>query len=317
MSRPRQTVEKALRSHLPPRGRLLLGVSGGVDSMCLLHGCQSLAKRLKVVIEVAHVDHGLRHGSRDDADFVERHCVALGIPIHVCRAPSKPKNRNTEDWGRSIRYKYFKKILGERSLECVLTAHTANDVAETLLMKLLSGKELRTIMRKDDIRRCVRPLLDVSRAEIETYAKTHGVPFVEDPTNEDTSLLRNRVRRSLIPFLESQFDPRIVELISRRAGALAEDEEALDSSVAPATRRVGGHMLGSREWLRAARLELGEMSPNLHWRFALAILKSELGFRVGRKKCEEFLDVLWGKSIGTELPGGKMARAHRGGLKFL
>ncbi len=314
MARPKATVEKALRITIKPKSRLLIAVSGGLDSMALLHGCLALSQKLKLTIEVAHVDHGLRESSKRDAEFVETAARKAGIEYHLFRPSEGPGDENVEAWGRRVRYSFFRRVLEERRLEMVLTAHTANDAAETLLMRLVSNKEPVGIERWDPQRRCLRPLISVPRKVLSEYVKEHNISFVEDETNQDLGFLRNRVRHVLLPLLRSEFDPRIEETLALRAIGLHEDMRFLSSLVSEAVSRADAYPRYGREWLRSVREELSGMPKPLRWRFAEQLFKRGLGYNLGRLRSEKLVEFLLGRRLAFELPGGVTLRAKNGGL---
>lgn len=315
MARPVPTVPKAVSALIKRGSRLLLAVSGGKDSVALLHACVGLQDRLALTLEVAHVNHGLRPAAAADAHFVAELAARYGLPCHLHEAGAPSAKENVEAWGRRVRYRFFNETLDARALEWALTAHTADDAAETLLMRLLSNKELTTIERMDRKRRCLRPLLAVPRRTVEQYISVHQLPFVEDESNSDCAYLRNRVRHCLLPLLRREFDPRIEETLACRAEALAEDRRMLYALLLEGLERVSLHERFSRGWLRAARAEISEMAEPLRWRFAEQLLKPYLGYNLGRAKSRDFAELLARKRTGVELPGGISLRAHAGGLR--
>lgn len=283
--------------------------------MALLHACVRCSKRSRITIEAAHVDHGVRSASREDASFVESLCSEWGVPLHLKRL-APPRGRNMEKWGREERYKFFEEVLKSRALDLVLTAHNANDVAETLLMRLVANKELYSIERYSEKRKCLRPLLGVSRAQIDRYIKTHGLSFVEDTTNADTLFLRNKVRHVLIPHLESHFDPRIVEVLSERALAMDEDEAFLRDI---ASRLLGKPPYGipsTRDGLRLLSRRLEKAPFPLRWRAVSQLLLNALGYRPGRDAAGSAAAVLTGSRTGAELAGGYVLRRVKGSVKL-
>ncbi len=303
MSRGKLSVECALREQLQRGGRYLLAVSGGVDSIALLHGCAMLQRLLKAHFEVAHVDHGLRTESVKDAMFVEKQAKLLGFEFHLKRA-SPPKRGNLEAWGRNLRYTFFSEICARCELQQVLTAHNANDVAETLLMRLVSNKEMRSIARIDQRRRCLRPLLLVPRAEIELFVRHHKLRFRVDKSNFDEDFLRNRVRHKLLPLLSKQFDSRIVEVLSIRAQHLAQDTEAMDEVCSRAVLPIGDLEFGTKLWRRALVKVLAELPEALRWRVAEVLFLPKLGFRIGRLHAHALVDFIVGERSALEIPGG-------------
>ena len=293
-----------------------MAVSGGKDSSCLLHALTRLMRLKNLYLEVCHVDHGLRAGSDNDARFVESECVTLGIRCHVRKLASRPPGENMEAWARRERYAVFRKILREGDLRHLLTAHTANDVAETLLMRLIANKELNTIEEFDEERGCLRPLLDITRSQIEEYVKENGIRSVEDPTNEDTSLVRNRVRGKLIPLLESEFDSSIVWSLSERAQAIAEDCEALQYLAERTSAALGGVAFGNADWLKGCQEVLASLPHAVQWRIARVLFTPFLGFTIGQGRAEAILGLLCGDVERVDLDSSK-ALSVRGGAVHL
>ena len=317
MSRPRSTVVKALRKELRPGMKLLVAVSGGVDSVALLYGALELRRELKLKLEVAHVDHNLRSGSAADAAFVAELAQKYELPFHLKRARKPGRSENIENWGRKLRYAFFSEIVLAGKIDWVLTAHNANDVAETFLMRLVARKALKSIEAQDPRRRIMRPLLSVSRTEIESYVTQRNRSYREDPTNADTDFLRNRIRHILLPLLEREFDPRIVEIISHTARSTAQDIELLFELLCAPLARVSGHRFGSKAWLTAARQECLALPEALRWRFTEHLFEPKLGFSLGQERSQTLCRFLLGKAEGMQLPGKVALRRREGGILLL
>lgn len=283
--------------------------------MVLLHGVWSLQEELGLTVEVAHLDHGLRPDSAEDGAFVSAAVQKLGLVYHGRRVSPPPSGINIEAWGRRVRYEFFKEVRTTRSLEYVLTAHTADDVAETLLMRLVSNKELRTIRRRDEGSRLLRPLLSVTRDQIVRYAREHGVFWREDSSNLDLSFLRNRVRHELMPVLRV-FDERIVEVLAIRAEAIAADDGCLEDEAVRLLAEVSSPW-GQREWLQQIRRILGGTQAAVRWRVAEQVAYSKLGFRVGRVHAERLVDFILGNGATLELPGNTSFIRRDGGLSVV
>jgi tRNA(Ile)-lysidine synthase len=214
-----------------PEERVVVAVSGGVDSMVLLHALVRLVPRLDLRLHVAHIHHGLRGRSADrDAAFVSAEAVRYGLPISVERlaAETRPAGTSVQVWAREVRYARLEAIRKKTGAAWILTAHTQNDQAETVLLNLLRGTGPRGLAgipgRRD---RILRPLLAVSRREIVTYAAKQRVAFREDPSNRSVAYRRNRIRRELLPLLAREYNPRIVETLTGLAAQAREDEDAL------------------------------------------------------------------------------------------
>ncbi len=292
MSRRRISVQTALKQSIERGAKLLVAVSGGKDSITLLHGLLSIQRLLGLTIEVCHVDHKLRSDSGRDAEFVRDLCARQGIECHIVTLEPRPARENLEAWARNRRYEAFSEVLRRRGLDLVVTAHNANDVAETLLMRLIANKELNTIEYSDPVRSCLRPLITVSRPQIEEYVLGHALEFVEDPTNADVSFIRNRVRAELIPLLGERFDPSIVWILSEQARVIAEDCDGLRQIAEVAAAAVGPLAEQSPTWLQRLRESLGQSPVAVRWRIVQLIFTPFLGFSVGVHKAKAILEVL-------------------------
>ena len=186
--------------------RLAAAVSGGADSMALLLLLRQLQPRFGYTLSACHVNHGLRGQSADrDEAFVRAECARLGVPLRVFHAAelAPPPAHAGEDWARRLRYTAFAQLQGQ-GIDAIATAHTANDQAETLLLRLARGTGLHGAGGIRPRRGCyLRPLLCLSRAETEAVCRAAGQPWVTDETNDTDAYARNRLRHSALPALES------------------------------------------------------------------------------------------------------------------
>ena len=194
---------------------LAAAVSGGADSMALLLLLQQLQPRFGYTLSACHVNHGLRGQSADrDEAFVRAECARLGVPLRVFHAAelASPPAHAGEDWARRLRYACFARLCGE-GIDVVATAHTANDQAETLLLRLARGTGLHGAGGIRPRRGCyLRPLLCLSRAETEAVCRAAGQPWVTDETNDTDAYARNRLRRAALPALRSTNEAAVENL---------------------------------------------------------------------------------------------------------
>ncbi|HZY72583.1 MAG TPA: tRNA lysidine(34) synthetase TilS [Edaphobacter sp.] len=229
------------RSSIQPGDRICVAVSGGADSVALLLALHSAnaAKRdsLGVGLSAAHVHHGIRPGEADiDQQFVEALCARLDIPLQIHRANIPESAARTgetiEEAARNVRYDFFASLIGDGHADSVLTAHTLDDQAETVLMKLLRGawteglSAIHPVVQIGGPRpgKILRPFLNTRRIEIEAYLKQTGQSWREDSTNIDTAYTRNRIRHELLPRLRD-YNPNLDRTLAHLAELAREEED--------------------------------------------------------------------------------------------
>ena len=189
-----------------PGVRVLCAVSGGVDSMYLLHRMTALGAQRGFAVGCAHFNHGLRGAESDrDEAFVRAQCEKLGVPFYAGRGDvASVRGMGTEAAARELRYAFLAQCAQAHSYDWIATAHTADDNAETLLLNLARGCGLRGLTGIPPQRgKLLRPMLDTTRAQAEAYLTAHAIPHVEDSTNAADAYARNRVRHHAVPALES------------------------------------------------------------------------------------------------------------------
>ncbi|NCB63879.1 MAG: tRNA lysidine(34) synthetase TilS [Clostridia bacterium] len=225
---------------LPRGSAVICAVSGGSDSMCLLHYLASHAQEGGYVLHAAHYNHHLRGAESDrDAAFVESWCAEHGVPLTLgggdVAAEARRRGLGVEETAREMRYAFLESVREECAAETIATAHNADDNAETLLLHLVRGSGLQGLTgippRRGNL---VRPLLTTPRSEIEAYLKENSVPHVEDSTNTDTQYARNRIRREVMPILRD-LNPRLTESLSAAVSLLRADNDYLNARAARGT----------------------------------------------------------------------------------
>ncbi len=252
----------ALRTALPGAvtGTVLLAVSGGADSMALLH----LLHRGGVSVAVAHFDHQTRGGaSTAEGDFVAQVAADLGVPVHRGAADvhheAAASNESFEMVARRLRYAYLVETAQTAGYSALLTGHHADDQAETVLMRALRGTSptgLAGIQAVGTVSGLplLRPLLAFRRAELEAWLRGEGLGWMEDASNQVEDVVRNRVRHQLMPLLARDYNPRVVEALNRLA-TIQQRESALLTRLAEEARR---NCVGEEGIARAAFSELDE-----------------------------------------------------------
>ena len=237
----RRTVERAITRAVQrhalwtPGARLVVAVSGGADSLCLLGALLALRERghrlVPGEIIVAHFDHGLRGDeSREDSRFVQQLATELGI-LCVTGHPDAPYSTklrvSIEDWARRARYSFLRCVMAEHEAERIVTGHTRDDQAETILLHWLRGSGLAGLRGMAPVRGDIaRPLLEVTHEQTAAYCAALGWQPREDSSNADPRFMRNRIRHELLPLLET-YNPGIRELLVRNGELLADDEAYL------------------------------------------------------------------------------------------
>lgn len=227
----RKTIKKYRM--LSPGERVVVGVSGGADSIGLLHALTGLGE-YKPELIVAHLDHGIRGREAErDALFVKHTAEFLGLDLELGKADvpryRKENKLSLEDAARILRYEFFEETRRKYEADRIATAHTLDDQAETVLMRLIRGSGVRGLSGIPPVSRgvIIRPLIETPRREVEKYLKSRGIGWIEDSTNELKTILRNRIRLDLLPALES-YNPRIKDALARASDILRIEEDYIE-----------------------------------------------------------------------------------------
>ena len=215
-------------SMLAPGTRVVAAVSGGADSVCLLHVLRELAPRLCFsVAGIAHLNHRLRgEESEEDSRFVEALAARWGVRFFGESAEVAAAGGNLEQSARQARQAFFAKVLREGGGDRIATGHTRDDQAETVLFRVLRGSGLAGLAGILPVTRegLVRPMLDVSRAEVEEFLRARGEQWREDASNRDEGFARNRIRHTLLPMLAREWNPEVGAALARLADTASEEE---------------------------------------------------------------------------------------------
>ncbi|PYN85024.1 MAG: tRNA lysidine(34) synthetase TilS [Candidatus Rokuibacteriota bacterium] len=279
----REQIERTIRRHAMLAGgeTVLVAVSGGADSVALLHLLSGLAADWRLRLHVLHVDHQLRAESAADADFVRALGARLGIPVDVATV-AVDRRGSLEAAARSARYAALEACATRIGAERIALGHTADDQAETVLMRLVQGAGVRGLSGIPPVRGAIiRPLIELRRSALEPELERAGLAWVEDASNRDPKFLRNRIRHELLPLLSDSYNPEIATALVRLSSLARETVGALDRAAEAELDRLA--VWGDRaatlrlealralprpvaaEVLRQAAARLGSRAPLRAW----------------------------------------------------
>ncbi|HBB37275.1 MAG: tRNA(Ile)-lysidine synthase [Candidatus Moranbacteria bacterium GW2011_GWC1_45_18] len=235
-------------------GKIVVGVSGGPDSVCLLDALYKLKNKYDLEIIVAHVNYSLRgKDSEKDEALVKKIAEKYSLPVEIKNVQRSAFSiQRSEDYLRNIRYNFFEKIREKYGADAIAVGHNLNDQAETVLMRILRGTGLRGLgaikFKNGNI---IRPLLSIPRKEILAYLRKNKLPFRTDKTNLGADFTRNKIRNKLLPYIVKEYNPNIEEVLCRLSQSAAEDHDFIT--------RFSKEWLESEKNLRASRL--GSLHP--------------------------------------------------------
>lgn len=216
--------------------KVIVAVSGGPDSICLLYILDELKKELGITLVGAHINHCLRGEESDkDEEYAKKTCESLNIDFYSKKIDvhkiSEQKNISCEMAGREVRYEFFNELMIKLKANKIALAHNANDQAETILMRIMRGTGIEGIIGIKPVRDkiYVRPILNLSRSEIEKYCEVNNISPRIDKTNLESIYARNKVRLELIPYMEQNFNKDIIKTLNRLSDIVKKDNDYLES----------------------------------------------------------------------------------------
>ena len=229
--------EPALLINLIQDGdKIVLGVSGGPDSICMLDMMRELKeeKNINFEIYVAHVNHMIREEAIEDEKYVQNYCLKHNIKFFVKRVDvqkiANDKKIGTEEAGRKVRYDFFEEVLQKTGSNKIAIAHNKNDKIETIIMHLLRGSGLSGLKGIEPIRdnKYIRPLIECERQEIEQYCEDRKLQPRIDKTNFENEYTRNKIRNIVIPYIKKEFNPNIIQTLSRLSEVATDESNYID-----------------------------------------------------------------------------------------
>ena len=265
------------RYHLLEKGdRLILGVSAGVDSMVLLHLLNAYREAFDLSLIVAHVNHGLRpEESEKEAELVQKESARLGLPFEYGQFNVKEFQKlgglSPQDAARRIRFHFFYDLLQRHHAQKIALGHNADDQVETVLLRLIRGSGLQGLKGILPIRegKVIRPLLEVGRGEIESFAIEKKIPALVDSSNLKKDYLRNRIRLALIPLIEREYQPNFKEAVLKTSIILREENDYLEKGAEEAYQKI---IQEERDTLSFKFSEYQSLHQAIQWRVIKKIL---------------------------------------------
>ena len=234
----KQKVIETIRKYnlIEDGDKIVLGVSGGPDSISMLNILKEIKddQIIKFEIYVAHINHMIRKEAIDDEKYVKDYCNRNDIKCYIKRIDvvkiANDKRIGTEEAGRNARYDFFEEILKETDSNKISIAHNKNDKIETIIMHLLRGSGLSGLKGIEPIRdnKFIRPLIECERSEIEQYCEENNLNPCIDKTNFENEYTRNKIRNIVIPYIKQEFNPNIIQTLSRLSEVVTEEVEYVD-----------------------------------------------------------------------------------------
>lgn len=226
--------------------KIVLGVSGGPDSICMLDNLREVKEEQVIEFEiyVAHINHMIREEAIDDEKYVQEYCKKYNIECFVKRADvqkiASEKKIGTEEAGRKVRYDFFEEVLQKTESNKIAIAHNKNDKIETIIMHLLRGSGLSGLKGIEPIRdnKYIRPLLECERTEIEQYCEDKKLNPRIDKTNFENEYTRNKIRNIVIPYIKKEFNPNIIQTLSRLSDLAADESNYIELQTQKAFEKI-------------------------------------------------------------------------------
>lgn len=287
---------------------IVIGVSGGPDSMTLLNVLINLKQKLGISkIVVATVNHMIREEAEEETKFVENFCESHGIEFYLKKVDvqeeAKSKKISTELAGRNARYDFFEEVLKKTGSNKIATAHNSNDNAETVLMNLLRGSGVSGLKGIEKIRdgKFIRPIIECKRSEIEQYCLENKLNPRYDKTNKENAYTRNKIRNMLIPYIEENFNPNIVDSLNRLSTIATKEDEYIHKIVENSFKNTMITADISKKEIILDLKKFNELDEVIKSRLILYTISEILGTSQGIEKIHiEDIIKLCGNNIGNK-----------------
>lgn len=277
---------------------IIVGVSGGPDSICLLYVLNVLKEKLGITIKVANINHMLRKEADEETRYVEDFCENLGIECFIKKINieeiSKKEKIGTEEAGRNARYEFFNEVANITKANKIATAHNSNDNAETVFLNIIRGSGASGLKGIEPIRenKYIRPLIETSREEIEKYCLENNLKPKIDKTNLESIYKRNKIRNNLLPYIQKEFNPNIVKTINRLSEVVAEENEYMEKITKQTFDKI---------FIKAETIECKKNKLNTYEQIALDLKKfNSLELVIKRRVILYTISKVCGNTAGIE-----------------
>lgn len=315
MSVEHQDLISLLKSQIPVNKKLIVAVSGGVDSTALLLGLSQIREEYSLSLIVAHINHRLRDEAEVEERFVASLAKHLGLSFEL-KVCSSPPQVNIESWGRAERYGFLNGLREKHQADYIVTAHHSEDLVETLLIKLLQNRELNVMQVRDDDRQLLRPLIGLRKDSLKFFLASNKQDYHEDYSNTDSKFLRNRIRHQLSPFLADLMGTDTTMILEKQAKVVHELNSLADFEVSREIKDLEQVNFGdsfSSDHINAV-LALSDRSWLLGFKAIDRIFLPAFGFYLGHKIASRVLWVFRQTEKSVNLPGDTCLIWDRGRL---
>ena len=218
---------------ISPKDKIVLGVSGGPDSLFMLDILNKLREELQIELVVAHINHKIRIEADEEEEFVKKFCKKIGVEFYAKRIEVEEYANNNkiglEEAGRKVRYEFFEEVCNKTGANKIAVAHNKNDKVETMIMHILRGSGisgLQGIQAKAN--KIIRPIIEIERKDIEKYCEEQKLDPRIDKSNKDNTYTRNKIRNIVIPYINQEFNPNFIETMTRLSELITEENAFLN-----------------------------------------------------------------------------------------
>ena len=285
--------------------KIVLGVSGGPDSISMLNILNEIKEEYKIEIYVAHINHMIREEAEDDERYVQQYCEEKGIQFFLKRIDIQQIANNnkigTEEAGRNVRYDFFNEVMQKVGANKIAIAHNKNDKIETIIMNLLRGSGISGLKGIEPIRvgKYIRPLIECERQEIEQYCEKELLDPRIDKTNFQNDYTRNKIRNIVIPYIKNEFNPNIIETMDRLSQVATDEGNYIDSQASKIYEKI--LVERNKEQITLKLKEFNEQEKVIKSRIILLAIKEIMGStqRIEKVHIEDIIK-LCGNNVGNK-----------------